>query len=152
MGRPLSYMSGLALFLAGAATAAVTSRRRRLVPDAETEALKRALDRLEAKVQAQETATEERFSRLESSVATQTAKMSEIPSTAQIVAAMEQLLTKTMSSLDDRLTNQAHAIDVLKTTVAQTDSLLERVLDNLDVLQTSIDSPEPAEESFLTGR
>ena len=34
-----------------------------------------------------------------------------------------------MSSLDDRLTT--HSIEVLKTTVSQTDSLLERVLDSM---------------------
>jgi hypothetical protein len=41
-----------------------------------------------------------------------------------------------MGSLDDRLTSQAHSIDVLKTTVSQTDSLLERVLESLDSLQS----------------
>jgi uncharacterized coiled-coil protein SlyX len=47
---------------------------------------------------------------------------------------MEQLLAKTMTSLDERLTTQAHSIEVLKTTVSQTDSLLERVLESLDSL------------------
>jgi uncharacterized coiled-coil protein SlyX len=41
-----------------------------------------------------------------------------------------------MSSLDERLTTQAHSIEVLRTTVSQTDSLLERVLESLDALQT----------------
>ena len=40
---------------------------------------------------------------------------------------MEQLLSKTMASLDDRLTTQAHSIEALQTTVSQTDSLLENV-------------------------
>jgi len=151
MGRPLRYISGLAFFVAGAATAAMASRRRGQASNADTEELKRAVERLEARLQAQETATEERLSRVESTVAAQAAKLSEIPSTAQIVAAMEQLLTKTMSSLDDRLSNQANAIDVLKTTVSQTDGLLERVLDNLDVLQTTIDSTEPAEQTLSSG-
>ena len=64
------------------------------------------------------------------------AKLAEVPSTAQITAAVEQLLAKTMASLDERLTTQAQSIEVLKTTVSQTDSLLERVLESLDSLQT----------------
>jgi uncharacterized coiled-coil protein SlyX len=78
------------------------------------------------------------------------AKLAEIPSTAQIVAAMEQLLSKTMASLDNRLTTQAHSIDVLKTTVSQTDSLLERVLESLDSLQSYTDPTELADDPLLS--
>jgi hypothetical protein len=53
-----------------------------------------------------------------------------------------------MSSLDERLTVQAHSIDVLRTTVSQTDGLLERVLESLDSLQTS-DSPELIEAPLI---
>ena len=59
---------------------------------------------------------------------------------------MEQLLTKTMSSLDDRLSTQAHSIEVLKTTVSQTDGLLERVLESLDSLQTFTEPADFADE------
>ena len=72
--------------------------------------------------------------------------MTDVPSTGQIVAAMEQLLTKTMASLDDRLITQAHSIEVLKTTVSQTDSLLERVLESLDSLQTFTDPADCTED------
>ncbi len=58
---------------------------------------------------------------------------------------MEQLLSKTMSSLDERLTTQAHSIEVLKTTVSQTDSLLERVLESLDSLQSYSEETEAAD-------
>jgi uncharacterized coiled-coil protein SlyX len=75
--------------------------------------------------------------------------LGEVPSTAQIVAAMEQLLSKTMASLDDRLSTQAHSIEVLKTTVSQTDSLLERVLESLDSLQTYTDPAALGEDLFL---
>jgi len=61
---------------------------------------------------------------------------------------MEQLLSKTMSSLDERLTTQARSIEVLKTTVSQTDSLLERVLESLDSLQSASESPELAEDGL----
>ena len=62
---------------------------------------------------------------------------------------MEQLLSKTMSSLDERLTTQAHSIEVLKTTVSQTDSLLERVLESLDSLQAYTDPAELASDALL---
>jgi uncharacterized coiled-coil protein SlyX len=62
---------------------------------------------------------------------------------------MEGLLSKTMTSLDERLTTQAHSIEVLKTTVSQTDSLLERVLESLDSLQTYTDPAEFAEDALL---
>ena len=77
------------------------------------------------------------------------ARLAEVPSTAQIVAAMEQLLSKTMASLDDRLTTQAHSIEVLKTTVAQTDSLLERVLESLDSLQSYTEPPQLENDALL---
>ena len=73
----------------------------------------------------------------------------EVPSTAQIVAAMEQLLAKTMTSLDDRLTTQAHSIEVLRTTVTQTDSLLERVLESLDSLQTYTEPAQLENDELL---
>jgi uncharacterized coiled-coil protein SlyX len=57
---------------------------------------------------------------------------------------MEQLLSKTMANLDERLTAQAHSIEVLKTTVSQTDGLLERVLESLDSLQASEAAEVPA--------
>ena len=41
----------------------------------------------------------------------------------------------TMASLDERLSSQAQSIEGLKTTVSQTDGLLERVLESLDTLQ-----------------
>ena len=62
---------------------------------------------------------------------------------------MEQLLAKTMTSLDERLTTQAHSIDVLKTTVSQTDSLLERVLESLDSLQTYTDPAALGNDTLL---
>jgi hypothetical protein len=68
----------------------------------------------------------------------------------QIVAAMEQLLTKTMASLDDRLVTQADSIEVLKTTVSQTDSLLERVLESLDSLQTLTDPADCGGDPVLS--
>jgi len=50
-------------------------------------------------------------------------------------------LSKTMASLDTRLSAQAHSIDVLKTTVSQTDELLEKVLESIDRLKQEDDEP-----------
>jgi uncharacterized coiled-coil protein SlyX len=150
MARSLNYVPGVALFVAGVAAASLaTSRRRRNLETAATQELKRAMAHLEAKLEARELATEDRLSHLESTIETHSAKLADMPSTSQIVAAMEQLLSKTMSSLDDRLTNQANAIEVLKSTVSQTDGLLERVLESLEALHTTVDSAESAEESLL---
>jgi len=109
-----------------------------------TDDLKRSLSDLEARVEARQAADAERFSKVESRLEEHTAQLKDVPSTTQIVAAMEQLLVKTMSSLDERLSTQAHSIDVLKATVSQTDSLLERVLESLDSLQTYSDPAESA--------
>ena len=108
----------------------------------------RVLADLDRRVAEQEAATAARFQHVESKIDQQGARLSELPSTQQIVGAMEQLIAKTMTSLDDRLSNQAHSIDVLKTTVSQTDSLLERVLESLDSLQTYAEPLELNEDSF----
>ena len=86
---------------------------------------------------------------MESRLAGHEAKLAEIPSTTQIVNAMEQLLSKTMSSMDERLTTQARSIEVLKTTVSQTDGLLERVLESLDSLPGYSDPSELSQEATL---
>ncbi|HXA52833.1 MAG TPA: hypothetical protein VNV86_21095 [Candidatus Acidoferrum sp.] len=112
--------------------------------------LKKSLAGLEARLEARETADASRFGQIESRLEEHAVKLADVPSTAQIVAAMEQLLTKTMSSLDDRLANQARSIEVLKTTVSQTDSLLERVLESLDTLQSYSDPSELAEDPLLS--
>jgi hypothetical protein len=52
-----------------------------------------------------------------------------------------------MSSVDERLAAEALSVEVLKTTVSQTDKLLERVLESLDSLRTDTDSTDPAGDS-----
>ena len=151
MARTIKYVPGVAIFLAGVVTAAFATSRRRAAqePDA-TQELRRAMAQLEANLAARESATEDRLCHVESTLKTHSARLADVPSTSQIVAAMEQLLSKTMSSLDDRLTNQANAIEVLKSTVSQTDSLLERVLESLDALHGSVDPVESVEETLLS--
>lgn len=152
MSRPLDFVPRVAIFLAGVAAGALTNSRRQTASGdpAVAQEVKRSLSGLEARIAAQETATANRFAQIETRLDEHAVKLADVPSTSQIVAAMEQLLGKTMSSLDDRLTTQAHSIEVLKTTVSQTDSLLERVLESLDSLQTYTDPNEFADDPLLS--
>jgi len=151
MQKTISIVPRVAIFLAGVAAGAFTLSRKATggADSAATEELKDAIARLEGRLTAQESANAERFTQVENRLEEHAGKLAEIPSTTQIVAAMEQLLSKTMTTLDERLTTQAHSIEVLKTTVAQTDSLLERVLESLDSLQSFTDTAELAEDSLL---
>jgi len=146
MASVLSYVPRAAIFIAGVTVGALTSARRGEPSGADAGAirdLKKSVADLESRLNTQDKTQAERFSQIETRLDDHATKLANIPSTAQIVSAMEQLLSKTMSSLDDRLSTQAHSIEVLKTTVSQTDSLLERVLESLDSLQNF--SEEPAE-------
>ena len=151
MEKPLNFVPRIAIFLAGVAAGALTLSRKEggKSDPAAAQALKDAITGLEGRLAANEAASAARFTQVENRLDEHAAKLAEVPSTAQIVAAMEQLLSKTMASLDDRLTTQAHSIDVLKTTVAQTDSLLERVLESLDSLQTYTEPPHLENDALL---
>ena len=151
MSRVLNYVPQVALFLAGAAAAAITLPRREPGMDsAAADELRSSLAGLEARLEAREAADAARFAQVEIRLEEHAAKLTDVPSTSQIVAAMEQLLSKTMASLDDRLTTQANSIEVLKTTVSQTDTLLERVLESLDSLQTFSSPVDFAEDPLLS--
>lgn len=145
MENVIKYAPRVAFFLAGAAVAALTASRRQpggAAGMAGADELKRAVADLEARFAARDAEAENRFTRIETRIA-------ELPSTAQVVSAMEQLLSKTMASIDDRLVAQAQSIETLKTTVSQTDSLLERVLESLDSLQSYTDPAELAHDPLL---
>ena len=152
MSRVIESVPRVVFFLAGVAAAAVAlpRRERPAMDTAPTEDLKAALANLETRIQARESADAARFAQVESRLEEHSAKLADVPSTSQIVAAMEQLLSRTMASLDDRLTAQARSIEILKSTVSQTDSLLERVLESLDSLQAYNDSPELVEDPLLS--
>jgi hypothetical protein len=154
MEHKIDYLPRIVIFLAGIAAGALTTARRERggagMDPAVLGELKSSLANLETRLTAQDSATAARFTQVETRLEEHSAKLAEVPSTAQIVAAMEQLLSKTMTSLDDRLTTQAHSIEVLKTTVSQTDSLLERVLESLDSLQSYTDPAEFSDDVLLS--
>jgi chromosome segregation ATPase len=142
----------VAIFLAGVAAGAISNTRREQTSgeSAAVQEIKKSIAGLEERLAAQDSAAAARFTQIESRLDEHANKLAEMPSTSQIVSAMEQLLSKTMASLDDRLTTQAHSIEVLKTTVSQTDSLLERVLESLDSLQAYTDPAELADDPLLS--
>ena len=152
MSRVLSYLPRVAIFVAGVAAGAVTlPRRSRSGMDAAAmEELRKSLAGLENRIQEKDAAVEARFGQVEARLEEHTARLADVPSTSQIVAAMEQLLSKTMASLDERLSTQANSIEVLRSTVSQTDTLLERVLESLDSLQTYSERSELAEDPILS--
>ena len=152
MSRTINYLPRVAIFLAGVAAAALTIPRRQSggMNPAALDDLKKSVANLETRIQSRESADTARLGQIETRLEAHSASLADVPSTTQIVAAMEQLLSKTMTSLDERLTGQARSIDVLKTTVSQTDSLLERVLESLDTLQSYSDPAEFAEDPLLS--
>jgi chromosome segregation ATPase len=139
------------MFLAGVAAAAITLplRDRSATDKPETDDLKRSLADLESRLNARASAHDTRLDQVDTRLDEHEMRLKDVPSTTQIVAAMEQLLVKTMSSLDERLTTQANSIDVLKATVSQTDGLLERVLESLDSLHDYNDPTHPAQNPTL---
>ena len=168
MAKTANYVTGMGLFLAGIMAGMVSSRRAQREEQGSANKEKdntnstsdpvnssistnewvAGVQNLERRFAAQETAVEARFQQIENRLEEHSAKLALVPSTAQIVSAIEKLLSKTMGSLDDRLTTQAHSIEILKTTVSETDSLLERVLESLDSLQA--ESSEKAEDGLFS--
>jgi predicted nuclease with TOPRIM domain len=133
----------VALLLAGVAAATLT----RIFKSADEQAiaqLKKSVADLQERLADREALQDNRLNQLEAKVTEHEQRLNDVPSTTQIVTAMEALLSKTMTSLDERLSSQAHSIEVLKTTVSQTDELLERVLESIDSLR-----PPPEEEGVL---
>jgi glutamyl-tRNA reductase len=148
------------MFLAGIAAGAVALSRRDggRVDSAALSDLKKSLAELDGRVTEQGAVQVERLQQIETRLDEHavrlnehTAKLAEVPTTSELISAMENLLQKTMSSLDNRLTSQANSIELLKTTVSQTDSLLERVLESLDSLQAYSEPGEPESVGALKG-
>ncbi|HLK68251.1 MAG TPA: hypothetical protein VKU19_32685 [Bryobacteraceae bacterium] len=140
----------VAVFLAGVVAGACSLPRKPGSPKASADLrdLRKVVTDLEGRVAAQEAAAVTRFVQIEARLDEHAAKLADVPSTTQIVAAMEQLLVKTMAGLEGRLTDQARSIQTLKVTVSQTDSVLERILESLDTL-TDSEQPKPTEAELL---
>ena len=106
----------------------------------------------EAKVESLSARFDARFDQLESKVSghdarlfDHEAKLKEMPTLTQIISTMEEMLAGTMTGLDQKIADQVRSIEVLKTTVSQSDELMERVLDSIYSLQPHVaesDKPE----------
>jgi hypothetical protein len=141
MPRSPFSLPRLGFFLAGVvAGAVVRSRKREAETERTVEQLKQTVAALEVRLASQESLVAGQLQSIEA----HTAKLNAIPSTGEIVEAMESLLAKTLSGLDQRLGAQANSIEVLQTAVSQTDGLLEKVLESLDLLQASSEHPAVA--------
>ena len=104
-----------------------------------------AVASLEATVASLTTRYDGRLGALETQVKDHEAKLKELPTLAQVVSTMEEMLSSTMSGLDQKLSDQVKSIDVLKTTVAQSDELMERVLDSIYSLQNHVAENDKSE-------
>jgi chromosome segregation ATPase len=104
-----------------------------------------AVASLEATVASLTTRYDSRLSTLETHVKDHEAKLKELPTLAQVVSTMEEMLSSTMSGLDQKLSDQVKSIEVLKTTVAQSDELMERVLDSIYSLQSHVAENDKSE-------
>jgi multidrug resistance efflux pump len=112
------------------------SRRAKVWADGQTLGeLRELVKSMEARLARQESVSADLLKQLEVRLEELAARVGETPSAPEIVTAVERLLSKTMTGLDERLSAQAQSIDLLKNTVSQTDSLLERVLESIDSLE-----------------
>ena len=150
MSKDSHLLSEVGIFLAGAIAVGILTARRtepRRGPS-DVGSVTKGFEEEQTKAAALDAALAARLAKIEERLNQHEARLAEIPSTQQIVAAMEQLISKMVNSLDERFKSQAQSIEVLKGTVTQTDGLLERVLESLESLQ-SVEPLELADESLL---
>ena len=114
------------------------------MPDKSAETIA-AVASLDARVASLATRYDSRLASLETHVANHDAKLKELPTLAQVVSTMEEMLSSTMSGLDQKLSEQVKSIEVLKTTVSQSDELMERVLDSIYSLQSHVAENDKSE-------
>lgn len=129
----------LAVVVAGFATGALAKRWQARDTGTPPHA---SLTKIAREMRLQAAAYDRRLRQLEAQLAAHEAKLQETPSTAQMRAALDKAFTEAMAGVDERLTAQAQSIETLQMTVTQTDDLLERVLESLDLLRG--DPPERA--------
>jgi hypothetical protein len=160
MNRASGLLPKLSFFLGGAVLGLflwsrkteVRSIRAQARADAESvRELRQLLSNLQAGLARQESLSADLLKQLQDRLEELSSRVGETPSTQEIVTAVERLLFRTMTSLDERLSAQAQSIELLKSTISQTDSLLERVLESIDSLEVEGESAvvisQPATEN-----
>lgn len=114
------------------------------------EPLHRSVGELEARVSSQAVHYQSRLADIERRLEQHDVKLKDVPTLGQIVSTMETMLTNTMCGLDQKLADQVRSIEVLKTTVVQTDELMERVLDSIYSLQSNLPEGSKTEISSVS--
>jgi len=94
-----------------------------------------AIATLESTLAALTTRYDDRLAAIDSRLNDHDARFKELPTLAQVVSTMEEMLSATMSDLDSKLFDQVRSIEILRTTVASSDELMSKVLDSIDRLQ-----------------
>ena len=92
-----------------------------------------------------------RIASLETLVAEHDAKLRHVPSTQQIVDAMDQVFERGATALHARFAEQTRALENLQAVVSQTDELLEKVLDSIYSLQPETPPPNHEREHGKDG-
>jgi multidrug resistance efflux pump len=149
MNRASGLLPKLPFFLGGAVLGVLLWSRKaemrstRAKARADREAvreLRQLISNVQAGLARQDSLSAELLKQLEDRLEELASRVGETPSTQEIVTAVERLLFRTMTSLDERLSAQAQSIELLRSTVSQTDSLLERVLESIDSLEIEGDT------------
>ena len=95
--------------------------------------LQRHVDSASAPVEKLDAVTE-RVAQLERRVEQIVTEIPSVPSIEQVLAAVEQMVTAKIGGLDERLTDQVHAIELLRHASTQTDALLQRLIQAVENL------------------
>ncbi len=107
---------------------------------------------LEARVEAAASAPDngrveaitERVDQLERLVEQTIAQTPPLPPIDQVLRAVEEMISARIGGLDQRLTDQVHAIELLRSASAQTDVLLQRLIQAVETLAHPPAGQEPA--------
>ena len=86
----------------------------------------------------------ERVDQLERLVEQTIAQTPPLPPIDQVLGAVEQMISARIGGLDERLTDQVHAIELLRSASAQTDVLLQRLIQAVETLAHPPAGQEPA--------
>ena len=123
-------MKGLVIILAGAGLGALlrildSSDRRRM---AELESALGALDR---RLSDQASSQANRIEQLEAELRRHENVLGDVPSNAQTMAMIEQLVETSLARIDNRFSSYNESIETLRSAVSRTEKLMETVLADL---------------------
>ncbi len=95
---------------------------------------------------------QKRVASLEALVEAHDAKLRNVPTTEQIVEAMDQVFERGAAALHARFAEQTRALENLQAVVGQTDELLEKILDSIYSLQPESPTQDPGRDPSSLNR